>query len=70
MRVKVKTGKREAKVEELGAGEYVVQVRARREKGRANDEMLRVLAGHLGMAPSRLRIVSGARSSNKIIEYA
>jgi len=36
--------------------------------GRANDALLRLLAGALGLAPSRLRLVSGAASRTKLVE--
>jgi uncharacterized protein (TIGR00251 family) len=36
--------------------------------GKANDALLRVLAKALGVAPSRLRLMSGAQSRTKTIE--
>lgn len=45
-----------------------VGVRARPEKGKANEELLRKIARHLGTSASRLHIRSGLRSKNKIIE--
>ena len=34
--------------------------------GKANAAVLRLLAEHLGVAPSRLRLVRGARSRDKL----
>lgn len=36
--------------------------------GKANDALLRVLAKALGVAPSRLTLISGAQSRTKTIE--
>jgi uncharacterized protein YggU (UPF0235/DUF167 family) len=45
-----------------------VKVRARPEKGRANDALLRFLAGHLKLPPSRLALVRGATSRDKLVD--
>ena len=45
-----------------------VKVRARPEKGRANDAVLRFLAGYLELPPSRIALVRGATSRDKLIE--
>ncbi|HEK85484.1 MAG: DUF167 domain-containing protein [Candidatus Saccharicenans sp.] len=38
------------------------------EKGRANDELLKLLADYLGLPPSALRIIRGQSSRVKLIE--
>ena len=53
-------------VEELGPGSFRVRVRAAPEKGRANAEIAELLAGHLGVPPSRLTLLRGAASSRKL----
>ena len=45
-----------------------LKVRARPEKGRANEAVLRLLAGYLGLPPSRLALVRGAASRDKMVE--
>ncbi|HLB23130.1 MAG TPA: DUF167 domain-containing protein [Dehalococcoidia bacterium] len=45
-----------------------VRVSAAPTDGKANDALVRLLAKALGLAPSRLAIVSGASSRTKIIE--
>jgi uncharacterized protein (TIGR00251 family) len=42
-----------------------VAVRAAPERGRANEELLQVLAACLGVAPAALELVSGAGSQDK-----
>ena len=45
-----------------------VRVRARPEKGRANEAALRLLAGYLKLPRSRLVLVRGAASRDKLVE--
>jgi uncharacterized protein (TIGR00251 family) len=45
-----------------------VKVRARPEKGRANEAVLRFLARYLELPPSRLALVRGATSRDKLID--
>ena len=45
-----------------------VRVRARPEKGLANEAALRLLAGRLNVPRSRLALVRGATSRDKLIE--
>jgi len=45
-----------------------VRVRARPEKGLANEAVLRLLAGRLNLPRSRLALVLGATSRDKLIE--
>ena len=45
-----------------------VKIRARPEKGRANEAVLRFLAGRLSLTRSRLALVRGATSRDKLIE--
>ena len=47
-----------------------VKIRARPEKGRANEAVLRFLAGRLNLPRSRLALVRGATSRDKLIEVA
>jgi uncharacterized protein YggU (UPF0235/DUF167 family) len=53
-------------VEELGPDRFRVRVRAAPDRGRANAEIVERLAAHLGVPPSRLTIVRGATSSQKL----
>ncbi|HEU4401754.1 MAG TPA: DUF167 domain-containing protein [Candidatus Polarisedimenticolia bacterium] len=45
-----------------------VTVAAAPERGRANDSVIRLLASALGLPPSRLWLVSGARSQDKVVQ--
>ena len=46
----------------------IVGVRARPEKGKANEEIIRKIARHFKVPLASLRIVSGAGSRKKIVE--
>jgi uncharacterized protein len=65
--VRVHPSARRAKLEELGPREFKVHVTAPPDKGRANQEVLEALASHLGIPVSRLRLVRGAASRNKLV---
>ena len=50
------------------SNQIIVGIRSKPEKGKANEEVIKKIARHFGVAPSRVRILSGARSKKKIIE--
>jgi uncharacterized protein YggU (UPF0235/DUF167 family) len=50
--------------------EYEVWVHEPADKGRANAAVIEVLAEYLDIPKSRLKIVSGLTSKNKIIDTA
>ena len=66
--VKVKTGTKVEKIEELGKNSFLVFVKARPEKGKANLAMERAVAKHFGVSLARIKIASGSTSKNKILE--
>lgn len=55
-------------VEKIDETHFVVAVKESPVEGRANAAIVKALAGFLHVAPSRLRIVSGYASHQKIIE--
>ncbi len=46
----------------------VVYVRSPPEKGRANEEAREILAEYFGVSKSRIRLVKGQRSREKVFE--
>jgi uncharacterized protein len=61
--VRVKPGSRKGPLVETAVdGELTVYVRQPAVEGKANEAVVRLLAKHLGVAPSRLVLVSGATS--------
>ena len=63
----VKPRARVEKVEEKD-GSLIVSVKAETKEGKANIAVIKALAAHFGVAPSRVRLVSGARSKTKLFE--
>jgi uncharacterized protein len=59
--------KRSAVVGPYGDG-WKVRVAAPAEGGRANAEIVRLLADVLALSPQQVRIVAGASSPNKVVE--
>ena len=66
--VKAKPGSREEKVEKVDEQNFVVSVKEPPEKGRANEAIRNALAVYFKTGSSRVKIVSGYSSRNKIIE--
>jgi uncharacterized protein (TIGR00251 family) len=64
--VRVKPGSRKGPLVEVGAdGELTVYVQARAVDGEANAAVVKLLATHFGVSPSRVEVVSGATSRVK-----
>jgi uncharacterized protein (TIGR00251 family) len=57
-------------VEALADGALRVRVTAAPVDGAANEAVVRVLAEALSVAPSRIRIVSGAAARTKVVEVS
>lgn len=55
-------------VEKIDDTHFVVFVKEPPIQGKANRAIINALANNLGIAPSRLKIVSGHSSKQKIIE--
>lgn len=64
--VKVTPGAREESVT-LAEDAVLVKVRAPADKGAANDAVIAVVARALGLAPSRLTMLRGATSRQKLL---
>ena len=54
-------------VEKTGVKEYKVRVKAAPDKGRANAEVIDLLAGHFSVPRSCLTIARGHTGRNKIV---
>ena len=64
--VRVKPGSKKGPLVETGAdGQLTIYVRERAVDGMANDAVISVLADHLGVARSRVELMSGMTSRMK-----
>lgn len=68
LRVKAKAHAHADAVLGVRAGELVVSVRAPAEKGKANAEIIRVIARALGLPQGSVLLKSGAGSPHKVFE--
>lgn len=66
--VKAKPSAKEERVEKIDENNFVVSVKEPPVKGKANEAIRNALAMYFKTSSSRVRIISGYSSRNKIIE--
>jgi len=66
--VKVKTNAKADRVEKTGEGEYRVMVKAKPLEGKANDAVRSALAEHFGIPRSKVVLILGQTSKQKVFE--
>lgn len=66
--VTVRTNAPEERVEQVDETHFVVTVKAQSIEGKANTAVIKALARHLGIAPSRMMLRSGATGKRKVFE--
>jgi len=69
IQVKVKPNSRTEELSQEGDS-FIIKVKEPPKEGKANQAVIRLLAEHFGVPQSRVRILSGFRSRNKVIEVA
>jgi uncharacterized protein (TIGR00251 family) len=69
IQVKVKSNSRTEKVRQEGDS-FIGKVKEPPKEGKANQAVIKLLAEHFGVPKSQVRILSGFRSKNKVIEVA
>ena len=67
LKVKVQPGARRQELKKIGEREYNVRVLAPPVEGKANKEVIAVFASHFNLPPSRVKIVKGQKSRQKIV---
>ncbi len=68
--VKAKPNSKEENVERIDENNYIVSVKEPPVKGKANEAIKNALAVYFKTASSRIKIISGYSSRNKIIEVS
>jgi uncharacterized protein (TIGR00251 family) len=70
LRLRVRVAPRSRRAEVVGriGDAWKLRVRAAPERGRANEEVVDVLAGALRVPPSDVRVVSGHTAREKVVE--
>lgn len=66
--VKVKPNSRQQKIEELEDGSWIVHLKSPPIDGKANQELIKLLANKFQVHKSQVSIKSGLSSQHKIIE--
>lgn len=66
--VKAKPGAREESIVKIDETTFAVSVKEPPTEGRANEAIVKILAGYFSVPAWRVNIVSGRKSQNKIIE--
>ncbi len=66
--VAVKPYSKKAKVVEVEPGSYEISITAKPVKGKANKEIIELLAEFFKVRKSQIKIVRGVKSRKKIIE--
>ncbi len=69
IQVKVKPNSRTEEVSQEGDS-FIVKVKEPPKEGKANQAVIKLLAEHFGISQGQVRILSGFRSKNKVIEVA
>jgi len=67
IQVKVKPNSRTEEVSRKGDS-FIVKVKEPPKEGKANQAVIKLLAQHFGISQSQVRILSGFRSRNKVID--
>ena len=55
-------------VEKIDETHFVVSVQEPPQNGLANKGIVKALSGYFGAAPSRIKIIKGFTSKNKVVE--
>ncbi len=63
--VKVKPNSRKQKIKKISDNEYLVLVKSKAEKNKANIELLKLLKKYL---QKNIKIIKGKKSKNKVVE--
>ena len=66
--IRVKPNSKENQVEEKGPNQLLVKVKAPPQENRANQEVIKTLAEYFDIPKSRILIVAGLRSKQKVVE--
>ena len=68
LRLRVAPGARRSEVVGRLGDAWKIRVHAPAERGRANDEVVALLAEHLGVGRAQIRVIAGRSNRDKVIE--
>ena len=67
--ITVKPGSSQEKIIETNEGELTIYLRAKAHDGEANDALIRLLSKYYRVPKTSIKIIRGAKSKSKIIEF-
>jgi len=66
--LKVKSKASQAKVVKIDKTHYQVYVTQPPEKGKANKQIIKLLADYFGVSSSKINIIAGEKGKEKVVE--
>lgn len=66
--VQVKPNSKQQKIQEISDELYEIWVKSRPERGKANKELIKLIADHFKVQQNQIKIVQGLKSRNKTIK--
>lgn len=66
--IKAKPSAKEEKIEKIDEINFIVEVKEPPQKGKANKAIAKVLALYFNVVPSRVNLISGFSSRQKVFE--
>lgn len=70
IQIKVKPNSRKSALEESSSGPWIAQIKSPPVDGKANQELISLLSGHLGCPKSAILIKSGKSSRIKLVQIS
>ena len=70
VKVRVTANSRQTRVEEGADGSLKAWLKAKPVEGKANAELVKLLAAHFGVSTAAVRIIRGAGSRDKLVQVA
>ena len=67
--ITVKPGSSQEKIIETNEGELTIYLRAKAHDGEANDALIKLLSKYYKVPKTSIKIIRGAKSKSKIIEF-
>lgn len=66
--VRVKPNSSGSKIEDFGSNRFLVYLESPAENNEANFELINLMAKHLGVPASKVKIISGLTNKDKTLE--
>jgi uncharacterized protein YggU (UPF0235/DUF167 family) len=68
LQVRVKTNSGKQEIEDFGDRRYLVYLKSAPENNEANIELIKLMAKHIGVPSTKVKIISGMTGSDKTLE--